>query len=71
MMFNVFIIWNWLVILGFVALIFREDSREMFSFKLLVKVFNGFWSAFFTLIILYFYIPLTLPYSIMKFLKRK
>lgn len=66
-----FIVWNFIWVFAFVLLLFRSDTQDLFSL-FIIKIKGGaFWSFVFLVIILYFYIPLTLPYSIENIMKNK
>lgn len=66
-----FIVWNFIWLFAFVLLLFRSDTQDLFSLFFIKIKTGAFWSFVFLVIILYFYIPFTLPYSIENIMKNK
>jgi len=68
---TVFEIWNYCVLIGFGLLFFRKDANEVIS-EILSMIFTpNFLGAIFSLILIYCFMPLTVPYSIMNIIKNK
>lgn len=68
--YTIFIIWNYLWILGMLCLLFRSDYKEtiieIFSMMIQTNIFLILLSA----LIIYVFIPLTIPYSFKQIIFR-
>ena len=65
---TIFFIWNILLTLSILFIFLRDDWREMFN-DLIIGLFKpNILSFFFMAIVLYVFLPLTIPYSIKNIL---
>jgi hypothetical protein len=69
--YTIFIIWNWVWVLGVLCIFLRKDYKEvlieMFSMLIQTNLFFILVSA----LLLYIFIPFTIPHSIATLIKDK
>jgi len=69
MIYTIFTIWNYLFLVGFLLLFFRTDSKLILNDILGMFITPNILALFVSFVMIYFFIPITIPYSIKNITK--
>jgi len=68
--FNFLYVWLLLAIIAVILIYFRKDKKQIFLDIQLILIKNNIFYGIFSIILLFFVFPLTIPYSISYFINK-
>ena len=67
----IFVIWNLLWVFGLLCIFLRPDNKEVLVELFVMLVQKNIFLILISILLIYIFIPLTIPYSIKELLKEK